>query len=143
MPTVRYVWSHRSLRKTFRGFRRLLFGTWSLEHDGAMPDRQMARSTDRQIRWSGLRGSNPSNWLGKPGHYHYAKPARDVQYTKPRTLERRRDTLSSMRPPPVPPPRFLGFADYPAFSGDRIGALARLAQEYGDIVMFKLGAQRM
>src|SRR4051794_23239311 len=25
--------------------------------------------------WSGLRGSNPSNWLGKPGHYHYAKPA--------------------------------------------------------------------
>ncbi len=25
---------------------------------------------------SGLRGSNPSNWLGKPGHYHYAKPAR-------------------------------------------------------------------
>ena len=26
--------------------------------------------------WSGLRGSNPSNWLGKPGHYHYAKPAR-------------------------------------------------------------------
>ena len=24
---------------------------------------------------SGLRGSNPSNWLGKPGHYHYAKPA--------------------------------------------------------------------
>src|SRR5204862_1849561 len=25
--------------------------------------------------WSGLRGSNPSDWLGKPGHYHYAKPA--------------------------------------------------------------------
>ena len=31
--------------------------------------------TGRQNRWSGLRGSNPSNWLGKPGHYHYAKPA--------------------------------------------------------------------
>ena len=28
------------------------------------------------IKKSGLRGSNPSNWLGKPGHYHYAKPAR-------------------------------------------------------------------
>ena len=27
------------------------------------------------VWWSGLRGSNPSNWLGKPGHYHYAKPA--------------------------------------------------------------------
>ena len=25
---------------------------------------------------SGLRESNPSDWLGKPGHYHYAKPAR-------------------------------------------------------------------
>ncbi len=25
--------------------------------------------------WSGLRESNPSDWLGKPGHYHYAKPA--------------------------------------------------------------------
>ena len=24
---------------------------------------------------SGLRGSNPSSWLGKPEHYHYAKPA--------------------------------------------------------------------
>ena len=28
-----------------------------------------------QSNKSGLRGSNPSNWLGKPGHYHYAKPA--------------------------------------------------------------------
>ena len=25
--------------------------------------------------WSGLRESNPSGWLGKPEHYHYAKPA--------------------------------------------------------------------
>ena len=25
--------------------------------------------------WSGLRESNPSSWLGKPEHYHYAKPA--------------------------------------------------------------------
>jgi hypothetical protein len=24
---------------------------------------------------SGLRESNPSSWLGKPEHYHYAKPA--------------------------------------------------------------------
>src|SRR5678810_286598 len=31
-------------------------------------------------RMSGLRGSNPSNWLGKPGHYHYAKPALDRFY---------------------------------------------------------------
>jgi hypothetical protein len=29
--------------------------------------------------WSGLRGSNPSNWLGKPEHYHYAKPAQTVR----------------------------------------------------------------
>src|ERR1044072_1618949 len=28
--------------------------------------------------WSGLRESNPSDWLGKPGHYHYAKPAFEV-----------------------------------------------------------------
>ena len=27
------------------------------------------------VEWSGLRGSNPSSWLGKPEHYHYAKPA--------------------------------------------------------------------
>ena len=26
--------------------------------------------------WSGLRESDPSSWLGKPEHYHYAKPAR-------------------------------------------------------------------
>ena len=31
------------------------------------------RSPDQS--WSGLRESNPSDWLGKPGHYHYAKPA--------------------------------------------------------------------
>ncbi len=48
-----------------------------------------------------------------------------------------------MRLPPGPPARFFGFAAYPAFSGDRIGALARLAREYGDLVMFKLGPQRM
>ena len=29
----------------------------------------------KELKWSGLRGSNPSNWLGKPEHYHYAKPA--------------------------------------------------------------------
>jgi hypothetical protein len=28
--------------------------------------------------WSGLRESNPSSWLGKPEHYHYAKPADGV-----------------------------------------------------------------
>ena len=32
-------------------------------------------NADPAREWSGLRGSNPSNWLGKPGHYHYAKPA--------------------------------------------------------------------
>ena len=37
---------------------------------------------------SGLRGSNPSNWLGKPGHYHYAKPARADQYISPSTRPR-------------------------------------------------------
>jgi cytochrome P450 len=45
--------------------------------------------------------------------------------------------------PPGPPARFFGLAAYPAFSGDRIGALARLAREYGDIVLFRLGRQRM
>src|SRR5215831_15865863 len=29
--------------------------------------------------WSGLRESNPSSWLGKPEHYHYATPARADQ----------------------------------------------------------------
>jgi hypothetical protein len=29
----------------------------------------------RKSTWSGLRESNPSSWLGKPEHYHYAKPA--------------------------------------------------------------------
>src|SRR5262249_54043112 len=29
----------------------------------------------KHIEWSGLRESNPSSWLGKPEHYHYAKPA--------------------------------------------------------------------
>ena len=33
----------------------------------------VTRSKEKQ--WSGLRESNPSDWLGKPGHYHYAKPA--------------------------------------------------------------------
>src|SRR5262245_35687833 len=32
------------------------------------------REGKREI-WSGLRESNPSSWLGKPEHYHYAKPA--------------------------------------------------------------------
>jgi cytochrome P450 len=48
-----------------------------------------------------------------------------------------------MRFPPGPPARFFGLAAYPAFSGDRLGALARLAREYGDIVMFRVGPQRM
>jgi cytochrome P450 len=48
-----------------------------------------------------------------------------------------------MRLPPGPPARFFGLAAYPAFSGDRIGALARLAREYGDVVLFRLGRQRM
>jgi hypothetical protein len=34
--------------------------------------------------WSGLRESNPSSWLGKPEHYHYAKPARRARPTPPR-----------------------------------------------------------
>lgn len=36
---------------------------------------ELRKRRRRVWRWSGLRGSNPSNWLGKPGHYHYAKPA--------------------------------------------------------------------
>src|SRR6516162_9469623 len=31
--------------------------------------------SQKKWEWSGLRGSNPSSWLGKPEHYHYAKPA--------------------------------------------------------------------
>jgi cytochrome P450 len=45
--------------------------------------------------------------------------------------------------PPGPRARFFGLAAYPAFSGDRIGALAKLAREYGDVVLFRLGRQRM
>jgi cytochrome P450 len=45
--------------------------------------------------------------------------------------------------PPGPPARFFGLAAYPAFTGDRIGALARLAYDYGDVVFFKVGPQRM
>jgi hypothetical protein len=47
---------------------------------GVMGPRERARKgsgdeVPRSRLESGLRGSNPSNWLGKPGHYHYAKPA--------------------------------------------------------------------
>src|SRR3954470_3647746 len=48
-----------------------------------------------------------------------------------------------MRLPPGPRARFFGLSAYPAFSGDRIGALARLARDYGDIVLFRLGTQAM
>ena len=48
-----------------------------------------------------------------------------------------------MRLPPGPPDRFFGLAAYPAFSGNRIGALARLARKYGDVVTFRVGRQRM
>ena len=48
-----------------------------------------------------------------------------------------------MRLPPGPRARFFGLSAYPAFSGDRIAALARLAREYGDVVLFRLGPQRM
>src|SRR4029078_8079207 len=47
-----------------------------------------------------------------------------------------------MRLPPGPPTRFFGLTAYPAFSGDRIGALAKLARDYGDVVLFPLGPQR-
>src|SRR3954465_5209601 len=45
--------------------------------------------------------------------------------------------------PPGPPARFFGLTAYPAFSGDRIAALAKLARDYGDVVLFRLGPQRM
>jgi len=48
-----------------------------------------------------------------------------------------------MRLPPGPPARFFGLTAYPAFSGDRIAALAKLARDYGDVVLFRLGPQRM
>src|SRR6476659_6496032 len=48
-----------------------------------------------------------------------------------------------MRLPPGPPSRFFGLAAYPAFSGDRIGALAKLARDYGDVALLRLGRQRM
>ena len=51
--------------------------------------------------------------------------------------------LTGMRLPPGPPARFFGLAAYPAFGGDRIAALARLARAYGDVVFFRLGAQPM
>ena len=46
--------------------------------------------------WSGLRGSNPSNWLGKPEHYHYAKPARcDVRRCDSSTMPSTHSTSRS------------------------------------------------
>jgi hypothetical protein len=53
---------------------------------GAINRRTSRSQTPRPLRsprpapwiarsWSGLRESNPSSWLGKPEHYHYAKPA--------------------------------------------------------------------
>lgn len=48
-----------------------------------------------------------------------------------------------MRLPPGPPARRFGLSAYPIFTGDRLGALARLARDYGDIVMFRVGSQRM
>src|SRR3954471_16861923 len=48
-----------------------------------------------------------------------------------------------MRLPPGPRARFFGLTAYPAFSGDRIAALADLARQYGDVVLFRLGPQRM
>src|SRR4029078_10139071 len=48
-----------------------------------------------------------------------------------------------MRLPPGPPARFFGMTAYPAFSGDRIAALAKLARDYGGGVVFRLGAERM
>src|SRR5690349_22199711 len=55
-----------------------------------------------QKTWSGLRGSNPSDWLGKPGHYHYAKPAlrtlmRLKAYRVPRKSWRTRSPKSEMQ----------------------------------------------
>src|SRR3954451_17979387 len=45
-----------------------------LDTRAAMPE----VDDEKSVCWSGLRGSNPSNWLGKPGHYHYAKPASET-----------------------------------------------------------------
>src|SRR4051812_21411262 len=48
-----------------------------------------------------------------------------------------------MRLPPGPPAGLFGLGAYRAFSGDRIAALADLARQYGDVVLFRLGPQRM
>ena len=50
-------------------------------------------------QWSGLRESNPSDWLGKPGHYHYAKPARGCRTPRrgpPARPSARRQILAEM-----------------------------------------------
>lgn len=49
--------------------------------------------------WSGLRESNPSDWLGKPGHYHYAKPAHE---RKERLHDTRLPGADSSGPRPRP-----------------------------------------
>ena len=38
-------------------------------------DPSVVRCRESVTEWSGLRESDPSSWLGKPEHYHYAKPA--------------------------------------------------------------------
>ena len=53
-----------------RGQSEAMTSAFALKRYGAIVFR-----LNRGEKLSGLRGSNPSNWLGKPGHYHYAKPA--------------------------------------------------------------------
>src|SRR3954451_21997485 len=44
--------------------------------------------------------------------------------------------------PPGPSAGVLGFALYPRFRNDLLGMLGRMAQQYGDIVFFRIGVLR-
>jgi hypothetical protein len=55
-------------------------GRLGMSADGGAPEECLGvgliAGISERSGWSGLRESNPSSWLGKPEHYHYAKPAR-------------------------------------------------------------------
>src|SRR4051812_36294095 len=89
----------------------------------------MKRRSPPMKKDSGLRGSNPSNWLGKPGHYHYAKPAtvesdrstpqssagerspttQTPRHNQRRTRERHAPAIKKKTSPPAPQATVISF----------------------------------
>src|ERR1043166_2959197 len=65
-----------------------------------------AQRGQQKSGWSGLRESNPSSWLGKPEHYHYAKPAcgGKIASARRRSSALAADALPAFRALGCPPP---------------------------------------